>query len=80
MSRLILSFSVFSSSPFHTISSRHRQIFPYLSKKRRSVGGFPHTSLMPDVMTKIASDTASSSYSSLPTTKMLTSPSTVYTI
>ena len=45
----------------HTISSRHKQIFPYLSRKSLSVGGFPHTSLRADVITKIASDTANKS-------------------
>lgn len=118
MSRLILSLSVFSRSPFQTISSRHKQILPYLSKNTRSVGGFPHMSFTAAVMIKMASATAhthtkksntdsnseneahmyvsvdlqqregkktkglqaSSSYSSLPTRKMLTSPSIVYTI
>lgn len=43
---------------FQTISSRHKQILPYLSRKRRSVGGFPHTSFTADVITKITSDTS----------------------
>lgn len=42
---------------FQTISSRHKQILPYLSRKRRSVGGFPQTSFTAEVITKITSDT-----------------------
>lgn len=58
VSLLTLSLSVFSSSPFQTISSRHKHIFPYLSRKRRSVGGFPHTSFKADVMAKMTSATS----------------------
>lgn len=58
MSLLILSLSVFSRSPFQTISSRHKQILPYLSKNTRSVGGFPHTSFTAAVMIYMVSATA----------------------
>lgn len=40
-----------------TISSRHKQIFPYLSRNKRSVGAFPQASFIADVITKITSAT-----------------------
>lgn len=46
-----------NSHTLQTISSRHKQIFPYLSRNKRSLGDFPQASLIEEVITNITSVT-----------------------
>ena len=80
LSLRIRSLSVCSREPCDTISSKHKQTFPYFSKNNRSLGAFLQTSFTEELTAFKTSINASSSYTSFPTAKMHMSPITVYTM